>query len=166
MRSYDTESHPSPKKSRSSTYPRTDRYPLKVAFPGRGNGVVEMTPLAGSGLRIREAPPQGYKDYIMSYAGKGNDGQHFTTWDDPGEGCYCFRIRSVFNEQGELAGCLYGKVYDGFQFDYVMKKDRSIIPIARLAFTYYLNKTPLDRNLEYDSKRNLNSNRKFRRMAP
>jgi hypothetical protein len=47
-----------------------------------------------------------------------------------------------------------------------MKKDRSIIDIARLKFTYYLNKTPLERNLEYDSKRNLNPDREFRRMAP
>jgi hypothetical protein len=65
-----------------------------------------------------------------------------------------------------LKSCLYGKVYDGFWFDYVMKKDRSIIDIARLKFTYYLNKTPLERNLEYDSKRNLNPDREFRRMAP
>ena len=145
---------------------QTHRYPLKVAFPGRGNGVMEMMPLAGSGLRIREAPEEGYNDFVMSYKGKGNDGARFTTWDGPSKGCYCFRIRSEFDESGKLKSCLYGKVYDGFWFDYVMKKDRSIIDIARLKFTYYLNKTPLDRNLEYDTKRNLNPDREFRRMAP
>ena len=116
------------------------------AFPGRGNGVKETTPLAGSGLRIREAPEEGYNDFVMSYEGKGNDGARFTTWDGPSKGCYCFRIRSEFDESGKLKSCLYGKVYDGFWFDYVMKKDRSIIDIARLKFTYYLNKTPLERN--------------------
>ena len=145
---------------------QTHRYPLKIAFPGRGNGVKETTPLAGSGLRIREAPEEGYNDFVMSYEGKGNDGARFTTWDGPSKGCYCFRIRSEFDESGKLKSCLYGKVYDGFWFDYVMKKDRSIIDIARLKFTYYLNKTPLERNLEYDSKRNLNPDREFRRMAP
>ena len=107
-----------------------------------------------------------HSDFVMSYEGKGNDGARFTTWDGPSKGCYCFRIRSEFDESGKLKSCLYGKVYDGFWFDYVMKKDRSIIDIARLKFTYYLNKTPLERNLEYDSKRNLNPDREFRRMAP
>lgn len=144
----------------------TYRYPLRVAFPGEGNGVVETPPLPGSGLRIREAPQEGYKRFVMSYWGKRGDGGNFSTWKGPGEGYYCFRIRSGFDAQGNLTGGLYGKVYSGFQFGGAMTKERSFIPIANLAFTYYLNKTPLDRNLEYDPKRNLNRNREFRRMAP
>ena len=143
----------------------TYRYPLKVEFPGDGNGVVETSPLPGSGLRIREAPAEGYKRFVMSYRGKRGDGGNFSTWKGPDEGCYCFRIRSEFDAQGNLTGGLYGKVYRGFSFEPATTKDRVFTPIASLGFTYYLNKTPLDRNLEYDPKRNLNRDRGFRRIA-
>ena len=72
-------------------------------------------------------------------------------FDDTDENrCYTFRIRSRYDGNGKLAEARYGKIYGDFKFEGHL--DRGIIAVR---FLYYLNPTPLDRNLEWDMKTNL-----------
>jgi len=63
-----------------------------------------------------------------------------------------FRIRSVLDEKGNLKEALYGKTLGDVGIGGVAAKQ------VRVAFTYYLNPTPNDRNLEFDPKKNLFKN--------
>ncbi len=47
-------------------------------------------------------------------------------------------MRSALDQQGNVVSAHYGKIYGDF-----------------MQFTYYLNPTPNDRNIEYDPKQNL-----------
>ena len=67
--------------------------------------------------------------------------------------CY-FRIRTVTNEQGGVVSSRYGKMPEPIKFDVRDTKT------GWLKFTYYLNPTPNDRNMEFDPKRNLMKNLK------
>ena len=51
---------------------------------------------------------------------------------------YFFRVRTVLDENGKVKSALYGKIYGDF-----------------MHFSYYLNPTPNDRNVEFDPKQNL-----------
>ena len=64
--------------------------------------------------------------------------------------CYQFRIRSKYDEKGNLKEAYYGKIYGNFEIDGDEKKG-----LTSISFLYYLNPTPLDRNLEWDMKNNL-----------
>jgi len=60
---------------------------------------------------------------------------------------YFFRVRSV-EQDGKLVSAHYGKIRGGIE----VFPDNSK---PKMAFTYYFNPTPNDRNLEWDTKRNL-----------
>jgi hypothetical protein len=62
--------------------------------------------------------------------------------------CY-FRVRSETNEVGELTSAYYGKISGPIKFDV---RDTAT---GWIRFTYYLNPTPNDRNMEFDPKQNL-----------
>jgi hypothetical protein len=64
--------------------------------------------------------------------------------------CYQFRIRSKYDEKGDLKEAYYGKIYGDFEIEGDDKKG-----LTRISFLYYLNPNPLDRNLEWDMKNNL-----------
>ena len=68
---------------------------------------------------------------------------------------YFIRVRSVLDENGKLKSALYGKITDNFKFFAGTKA-----PHAGLGFTYYLNPTPNDRNVEFDPQKNLMKNLK------
>ena len=51
---------------------------------------------------------------------------------------YFFRVRTVKNDEGNIVSAYYGKIYGDF-----------------MQFSYYLNPTPNDRNIEFDPKQNL-----------
>lgn len=131
------------------------RLPLRVIFPGEGNGIAAESPLPGSDLMVRVAPETGYVHEHMSYSGKNEYGKQVCSWHPYGARAYCFRIRSRKNEAGEIVEGYYGKVYDGFSFDYAWDEDDAKVPIGKVEFRYYLNPTILDRNLEFDTRRNL-----------
>ena len=59
---------------------------------------------------------------------------------------YCFRIRTRRDAEGRIVSALYGKVYGDFRIN----------DLSGISFTYYLNPTPNDRNLEFDRKTNFN----------
>lgn len=61
-----------------------------------------------------------------------------------------FRIRSRYDEKGNLKEAYYGKIYGDFEIQGDEKRG-----ITSISFLYYLNPTSLDRNLEWDMKTNL-----------
>lgn len=62
---------------------------------------------------------------------------------------YLFRVRSTVNEAGVVTNAYYGKIHGDFDFGGSGSNGSSLV------FTYYLNSTPNNRNLEFDPKRNL-----------
>ncbi len=82
------------------------------------------------------APDNGYTNVVSLYwrvrdaKAESNDDQHYL---------YYFRIRTQTNEMGQVTNALYGKIYGQINGN----------------FTYYLNPTPNDRNLEFDPTENL-----------
>jgi len=85
------------------------------------------------------APVSGYTNTISFYRkvrgtkAESNDDRHYL---------YYFRIRTQTNGVGQVTNALYGKIYRQINGN----------------FTYYLNPTPNDRNVEFDPKRNLFKN--------
>lgn len=101
---------------------------------GEPDGVVGGE--GSSYISAYEAPADVYTNVITFYrnvrgaVAESNDDQHYL---------YYFRIRTQTNELGQLTNALYGKIYGQINGN----------------FTYYLNPTPNDRNMEFDPKRNL-----------
>jgi len=127
----------------------------RIAFLGEGNGVIEKMSRRTDGLRLRTAPLDGYaRETVRRFGVKGNPigtnvyGEEFSDSDD--SRVCVFRVRSRFDEHGNLVGGHYGKIYGDFQFHGDWK-----IGFRGVDFLCYLNPTPLDRNLEWDMKNNL-----------
>jgi hypothetical protein len=66
---------------------------------------------------------------------------------------YFFRVRTV-ERDGKIVSALYGKIGGGLQLAPSNSKT------CELYLAYYLNPTPLDRNIEFDLKKNLFKNLK------
>ena len=118
------------------------RYEMPVHFPGQGNGLLPFIPKNTWGIRLRTAPEEGYSSDITCFSEY--NGRKTSNRDK--NRCYYFRIRTKRNEKGEIVSAYYGKIYGdiGLSKEYQMPE-----------FLYYLNTTPLDRNLEWDMKNNL-----------
>lgn len=69
-------------------------------------------------------------------------------------GNYFFRIRSETNDLGVVTNAYYGKIRGNVEFVGAADGGNG----SWLKFTYYLNPTPNDRNMEFDPKRNLFKN--------
>ena len=122
---------------------------MMVEFLGEGNGMVEMPSKKTDGIKIRTAPLDGYKaDYLVT-KGKDKSVKYFTS-SNPDRN-FAFRIRTKKDKNGKIVSAFYGKIYGDIDF----KKFTSNVPVAAPSFMYYLNPTPLDRNLEWDMKTNL-----------
>lgn len=128
---------------------KTYNYALGVSFPGEGDGLMLVhAPLRGrSALRLPcNAPETGYQASIVKHIWRGQDMLSGSDVEDDAN--YFFRIRTVRDVGGNVANALYGKIHGDFQFD-----ER-----RRITFTYYLNPTPNDRNMEFDPQQNLFTN--------
>ena len=105
-------------------------YTFTISFPKPGDGIQEFkTPdeEKGSGLRSpHEASVDGYQPKYEQ-----------VQMPDPNKN-YFFRVRTVLDVNGNVVSAHYGKIYGDF-----------------MQFTYYLNPTPNDRNIEFDPKQNL-----------
>ena len=116
-------------------------YALTVSFSNRGDGIQTFdAPLNfGSELKSpRYAPEEGYQpDYVQTRNRQPGQIERGNYAQD-GNRNYLLRVRTVLDEDGKVKSAQYGKVYGDF-----------------LNFTYYLNPTPNDRNMEFDPKRNL-----------
>lgn len=126
-----------------------------VRFPGEGNGCrAEMTsPTAG--IKLRNAPEAGYGKTIVNRFGVkrkivGPNVNEAEYSDSNPNRCYYFRIRSRFDDKGNLVEAYYGKVYGDFNFH-----GRWDLGFRGVDFLYYLNPKSLDRNLEWNMKTNL-----------
>jgi hypothetical protein len=113
---------------------------IKVSFPKSGDGIQSYTipnSEAVSGLRSpHEAPLEGYQPELTKQR-SAHPSQPAKNDDDPNH-VYIFRVRTVLDEQGNVKGALYGKIYGDF-----------------MQFAYYLNPTPNSRNIEFDPKQNM-----------
>ena len=124
-------------------------------FDGEGNGVVRKIAPSNAGVFIRTAGVDGYAKSFRKSAGRRKKivgpnvyGENYS--DVNADACHVFRIRSKFDEQGNLKEAYYGKVYGDFQLRGTWKDG-----CDGVSFLYYLNPTPNDRNLEWDTKNNL-----------
>ncbi|MEN9840359.1 MAG: hypothetical protein RL376_159 [Verrucomicrobiota bacterium] len=121
-----------------------------ITFANPGDGI--QSRLAKSAVRLlelpREAPGEGYEPRLerrVTWAGNGTPVQLGTK---EGQN-YFFRVRTVLDPSGKVISALYGKIYGDIQFFATPASN------GKARFTYYLNPTPLDRNLEFNPKRNL-----------
>ena len=121
---------------------------IAMRFTGNDNGIISMTPPPNAVLKIREAPFEGYEQQSVSWSGRDKNIQPERS--DNKEKCQAFRIRTEKNSEGKIVSALYGKVYGGFPLTYKVQDHPSGV-----SFTYYLNLTPNDRNLEWDMEHNL-----------
>ena len=117
---------------------------VSIMMPGEGNGLVEFRPDQNAGIKLRTAPAEGYAHSVSRWFGWFGGGDGDKT-DCDGNRCYAFRIRTVYDESGKIKSAYYGKIYGDFN----LSKREGV------SFLYYLNPTPLDRNLEWDRKNNL-----------
>lgn len=121
---------------------------ISVAFVGEGNGIIKIEPPPNAVLKVRTAPENGYQQDFRIWSGLTKTMRSDDSADK--EACHAFRIRTVKNEKGKIISSYYGKIYG----DFAMKFNRDSTPRG-VYFTYYLNLTPNDRNLEWDMKHNL-----------
>jgi hypothetical protein len=115
-------------------------YKLEIVFPKVGDGIQIYTiseSEAGSSLRSpHQAPVDGYRQ-TLSKERSAHPGQPSKNDDDPNR-IYLFRVRTALDHQGNVVSAYYGKIYGDF-----------------MQFTYYLNPTSNDQNIEFDPKQNL-----------
>ena len=128
---------------------------MAVRFPGEGNGLVESNPAPNLRLRIRTAPEDGYRPDYLCWTGRNRKLEYVGSYDE--NRCFCFRIRTRRDDRGRIVGAYYGKIYGDITFVYQFRPE--FVPVASVCMSYYLNPTPLDRNLEWDRKTNLGPDR-------
>lgn len=136
---------------------------LLLCFPGQGDGAVafdsdpaQWNPEQYSELRMPyEAPESGYGPRLAWRNARTTDTQSrrdapsvFVDESNLHVGFF-FRIRTVLDAQGKVLSANYGKIY-GPVSSRTFEGGK-----CRIRLTYYLNPTPLDRNLEYDTSKNL-----------
>ena len=93
--------------------------------------------MEGSGLRSpHEALTNGYQSQIVRL-NVSHPGQKLI-FDYDENRIYLFRVRTIIDDRGNILSAQYGKIYGDF-----------------MQFSYYLNLTPNDRNVEFDPKQNL-----------
>ena len=120
---------------------------VDLRFTGKDNGLVGYTSDPSETLRIRTAPEDGYSPTHLIWAEKDKKLRYHTS-EDPNRS-YAFRIRTRRNERGEIVEAFYGKIYRNPRL-----LDGGGYPLHGFDMIYYLNPTPLDRNLEWDRKNN------------
>ncbi len=129
---------------------------VKLSFPQRLDGIQEaQLPAIGRNSAFkwpRETPEEGYQPILETRFG--HDPKAGFTQSASEEQAYFFRVRTV-EENGRIVSALYGKIKGGLQLAPSNSKT------CKIKLTYYLNPTSLDRNLEWDTKRNLLSGLSF-----
>lgn len=94
----------------------------------------------------REASETGYQPILTThFARKPGSGFEKSASEEQN---YFFRVRTV-ERDGRIVSALYGKIKGGLPLAPSNSKT------CKIKLTYYLNPTSLDRNLEWDTQRNL-----------
>jgi len=128
---------------------------LVLSFSNQGDGIQTMPESTWGGSELRSphsGPESGYSPSISLLQGNSTGGGEYGTKNNPRD--YFFRVRTGTDSKGEVVSALYGKIYGSIEYFPVSYKT------AKLRFTYYVNPTPSDRNLEFDPKHNLFTNLK------
>jgi hypothetical protein len=124
---------------------------LHVTFPNKGDGIVAAPsePDTGSEFKTsRTAAENGYQlELVLHY---GNTERPESVFG------YFIRVRTVMDQDGTIKSALYGKISGNFRF-----YAGTTVPRAGMGFTYYLNPTSNDRNVEFDPRQNLFKNLRF-----
>ena len=124
-------------------------YTLTLTFPNKGDGIKAFegsAPNIGSQFKSDyEAPSGGYLTEWKQFRKRRPKEGETNNIDE--NRIYYFRVRTKLDEHGNIISALYGKIYGDF-----------------LQFTYYLNPTSNDRNIEFDPEKNLFGGRD--RFAP
>jgi hypothetical protein len=97
----------------------------------------------------REAPEKGYsiREFVYKWIiGPDQPGKRTASTDTEN---FFFRVRTVLDDEGRITHAQYGKLAG--PIDYHRMKGETLT----VKFTYYLNPTPNDRNVEFDVRRNL-----------
>jgi hypothetical protein len=142
---------------------------LSLDFSNGADGIVSVDAsstygngqLSGSAFAMpRYAPEGGYinsRSWRRARKMTDNQGQDLIIDDLKNEKNYFFRVRSQTNSHGVVTNALYGKIHGNIEFvGAAENRDGSGI-----RYSYYLNPTANDRNMEFDPKRNL-----FTDLAP
>jgi hypothetical protein len=119
---------------------------LTVSFPNPGDGIQEFNApillqdatMGQSYLRSsHEVPAESYQaQWVQTMSCRPQKGGYSGN-RDPNHN-YFIRVRTVLDQNGNVKSALYGKIYGDF-----------------MEFSYYLNPTPNDRNVEFDPSQNL-----------
>jgi hypothetical protein len=131
---------------------------LEVSFPNEGDGLVmfEGAYEVGSALRSDHlAPKTGYQPTLVLKK-KALYEQKSSQWlnDSKSGSNYYLRTRTELDEKGDVIRANYGKIYGNFDFLDFIKAE-----------AYYFNPTVNDRNVEFDTKRNLaNPSKSFEKV--
>jgi len=118
---------------------------LTVTFPNNGDGLViaPTEPDDGSEFKTsRTASENGYQPELDLHYSNTNQPQAVFG--------YFIRVRTELDQDGKIQSTFYGKIPGNFRFFAGTKA-----PKAGMAFTYYLNPTANDRNVEFNPKRNM-----------
>lgn len=121
-----------------------------LTFSNVGDGI--QSRLAAPRKRLlelpREAPESDYEPKLVKTVARAAEGAAIETGAREDQN-YFFRVRTVLDPSGKVISALYGKIHGNLECDPLNSEK------GMLRFTYYLNPTSLDRNLEFDPKRNL-----------
>ena len=116
---------------------------ITITFSNKHDGILAWQGLSDNGRAYGselasdyEAPATGYQSEWIQRTWKEKDGLRQTTVNQFRN--YYFRVRTQVDENGNIVSMHYGKIYGDF-----------------MSFTYYLNPTPNDRNVEFDTNKNL-----------
>ncbi len=121
---------------------------LEISFPNKGDGLMEFEGVREFGSVLRsdhQAPESGY-NATLTLRRKALNGQAASQWineSKPGSNYY-MRLRTKLDRKGNVLEANYGKIYGNIEFLDFIKAE-----------AYYFNPTVNDRNIEFDTKRNL-----------
>jgi hypothetical protein len=124
---------------------------LIISFSNPLDGIQSvLAPLnEGSALRLpRSAPEAGYMPKLEKQFGRPSEDKPIESGIREDQN-YFVRVRTVVDEKGKIKSAFYGKILGDISCDVINSKT------GYIQFTYCLNPTSLDRNMEFDPKRNL-----------
>jgi hypothetical protein len=130
------------------------KWSLQISAISSNDGFICIEPIKGSNSVFKLpylAPIKTYSPKYIQNITVSRGKRHYTK-PIPISNNIFFRIRSDIDNNGNVTNCFYGKITN---IESALARDRGII-----TFTYYLNPTPNDRNLEFNVESNLFQNLK------
>ena len=122
------------------------RSSLTIAFPNKGDGIQNIYVTHEGGPKLAMPYSASQDGYTTNLFFEESNGNYQEEREDQN---YVFRVRTVLDENGKVVSALYGKIHGNILFDVRGSETASLL------FTYYLNPTSNDRNIEFDPEKNL-----------